>query len=257
MSDSPPPSGVFQAARRAHIADDVFDQLAGAILRGELPTGTALPPERTLAAQFGTSRIIARQAIHRLAEHGLVRVRQGGATVILDADGAGDLRILELYYRLTPHEGPRSIDPRHAAERQLLQGYAIVDVGARCARKSDLARIDEMAQELLAGPLDETRFVAFEERFWRALAAAGKNRILAMELSWWYRLLRDHPRADRRAASPLAERAAFYRALATRLAKGDDAAGFYLGAIAPMLRALRPGREAREVSVPPRKRTSR
>jgi DNA-binding FadR family transcriptional regulator len=247
MSESPPPSGVFQAARRAHVADDVFDQLAAAILRGELPTGAALPPERTLAAQFGTSRIIARQAIHRLADHGLVRVRQGGATIVLDADSAGDLRILELYYRLTPNHGPGSIDPRHAAERQLLQGYALVEVAARCAKKSELARIDETVKELAAaGASDAASFAAFEERFWRAVAAAGKNRILAMELSWWYRLLREHPRADRRPAAPVAERVAFYAALSGRLARGEDAAGFYLLAIQPMLRALRPSREVRD-----------
>jgi DNA-binding FadR family transcriptional regulator len=257
MSESPPSSGVFTSAKRSHVADDVFDQLAGAILRGELPAGSGLPPERTLAAQFGTSRIIARQAIHRLAEHGLVRVRQGGATIVLDADSAGDLRNLELYYRLTPQHGPKSIDPRHAAERQLLQGYALVEVAARCAKKSDLVRIEEMAKELAAGPLTEARFVAFEEGFWRAVASAGKNRILAMELAWWYRLLRDHPRADRRASSPIAERAAFYGALAARLARGEDAATFYLGAIQPMLHALRPSREAREQPASAPKRASR
>ncbi len=77
---------VFQTARRSHVADDVFDQVAAAILRGDLAPGSSLPPERALAEQFGTSRIIARQAIHRLAEYGLVRVRQGGATIVLDPD---------------------------------------------------------------------------------------------------------------------------------------------------------------------------
>ncbi len=252
MLEPPPSSGVFHKTKRPHVADDVFDQLAGAILRGELEPGAGLPPERTLAAQFGTSRIIARQAIHRLAEYGLVRVRQGGATLVLDPDEAGDLRILELLYRLAPYHGANAIDPRHAAERQLLQGYALVDVAARCANKGDLARIVAMAEQFAEGPLTQARYVAFEEAFWRAVAAAGKNRILAMELSWWYRLLHDHPRADRRSASPISERVAFYRALAARLARKEDAARFYLDAIEPMLQVLRHGAEARVPAAPKR-----
>ena len=58
----------FQAAPRTHVADGVFDQIATAILRGELAAGSTLPPERVLADRFQTSRIIARQALHRLAD---------------------------------------------------------------------------------------------------------------------------------------------------------------------------------------------
>src|SRR5580658_11170036 len=95
----------LHAIRRTHVADHVFDQLAAAILRGELLPGSAVPPERVLAERFGTSRIVARQAIHRLDELGLVRVRQGGATLVLDPKEASDLRVLELAYKLDPSKG--------------------------------------------------------------------------------------------------------------------------------------------------------
>ena len=153
-SHEPAPSS-FRATPRVHAADDVFEQLAAAILRGELAPGASLPPERSLAEQFRTSRIIARQAIHRLAELGLVRVRQGGATTVLDPDEAGDLRVLELLYRLAPGEGARSIDPRQVLEKQLLQGVALVEVAARCGSQADLARIHEMTETFAASDVDE------------------------------------------------------------------------------------------------------
>src|SRR5262249_20409020 len=95
-------SDQFAPVARSHAAADLFEQVASAILSGQLAPGSALPPERTLAEQFGVSRIIARQALHRLAEIGLVRVRQGGSTIVLDPEECTDLRLIELVYRMGP-----------------------------------------------------------------------------------------------------------------------------------------------------------
>jgi DNA-binding FadR family transcriptional regulator len=244
----------FQATQRTHVADGVFDQIAAAILRGELPAGSALPPERVLADRFQTSRIIARQAIHRLAEVGLVRVRQGGATLVLDPNEAADLRILELFYRLAPSDGG-GIDARQTVERQLLQGLCLIEVASRCGCRADLEAIEAMASALAAETLDEEGYRAFEERFWRAVAAAGGSRIFRMEVAWWYRVLPGAPRMDRYAASPLEARVAFYRELARRLARGRAPVAFYLRSIGPLLSALR--RRPEESAPPGRRKTQR
>src|SRR5687767_1493866 len=122
------PEPVFSPTRRGHAADDIYESLAGAILRGQLLPGATLPPERVLAEQFGVSRIIVRQAVHRLAECGLLRVRQGGATTVLDPQQAADLRVLELDYRLGPGS-PR--DVYDFTERQIMQGFSIMYLAER------------------------------------------------------------------------------------------------------------------------------
>jgi GntR family transcriptional regulator, transcriptional repressor for pyruvate dehydrogenase complex len=231
--------GSFQAARRTHVADAVFDQIAAAILRGELAAGSTLPPERILAERFQTSRIIARQALHRLAELGLVRVRQGGATLVLDPNEAGDLRILELVYRLAPSGAAGAIDARQTLERQLLQGLCLVEVAARCAKRADLERIDDITADFASGNVDEAAYRAFEERFWRSVAAAGKSRIFRMEVAWWYRVIGSPPRAERYVPSALTARVAFYRELARRLAKEQTPVLFYLKTVGPLLTVLR------------------
>ncbi|HEY8088305.1 MAG TPA: GntR family transcriptional regulator, partial [Polyangiaceae bacterium] len=235
LDDEAPPS--FQAARRTHVADAVFDQIAGAILRGDLPPGSSLPPERVLAERFQTSRIIARQALHSLADVGLVRVRQGGATLVLDPNDAGDLRILELVYRLAPSGDAGAIDARQTLEKQLLQGLSLVEVAARCARRSELEKLDAMTAEFAAGSPDEAAYRAFEERFWRAVAAAGRSRIFRMEVAWWYRVLSSPPRMERYVPSVLPARVAFYRELARRLAKDQAPVLFYLRSVGPLLAA--------------------
>ena len=127
----------FQPVLRGHAADTIFEQLAAAILTGGLAPGAPLPPERILGEQFGVSRMVLRQAVHRLADVGLVRVRQGGATLVLDPGEAGDIRLIGLYYALDPGgERARTIR-RDAIEKQSLQGLSLVDVCARRGSADD------------------------------------------------------------------------------------------------------------------------
>jgi DNA-binding FadR family transcriptional regulator len=50
----------------------IFNQIASAILAGKFTRGDALTSERALAEQLGVSRNIVRNAYRRLEEHGLV-----------------------------------------------------------------------------------------------------------------------------------------------------------------------------------------
>ncbi len=52
------------------------------IIRGELTPGTALPPENTIAARYGISRMTVRQAIAELTAAGLVYTRKGRGTYV-------------------------------------------------------------------------------------------------------------------------------------------------------------------------------
>jgi DNA-binding FadR family transcriptional regulator len=223
--------------RRAHAADDVFEQLAAAILRGELEVGAPLPPERVLAERFGVSRIVVRQGVHRLAEMGLVRVKQGGASLVLDPNEATDLRVLAMFYRFAPASSRRTRDVADMIEKQYLQGLSIVEVAARHASPRDLSAIVAMVEAAAKDGAQLARFAEFEERFWRALAAAGKNRVFRMEVAWWYEALasRPVPRAVAKAAPSV--RIAFYRELARRLADRQTPAEFYLGVMRPILDA--------------------
>jgi GntR family transcriptional repressor for pyruvate dehydrogenase complex len=228
-------------ARRGHVADDVFDSLAGAILRGEMLPGSVLPPERVLGERFGVSRIIARQGVHRLAEMGLVRVRQGGATVVLDPHEATDLRVLALFYRFAPRSGVRGAHSRadvaDMIEKQYLQGLSIVEVASRRASAGDLRAVREMVEQVAASHRDRAHLAEFEERFWRSLAVAGRNRILRMEVGWWYEALPERPVARAVAAAAPAARIGFYRELARRLADHDAPTDYYLAVVRPILDA--------------------
>jgi DNA-binding FadR family transcriptional regulator len=218
-------------------SDAVFDQLAGAILRGDLPASSSLPPERVFAERYGVSRIIVRQAVHRLADMGLVRVRQGGATTVLDPEAATDLRVLALLYRLAPGESSL-VDRNDMIEKQYLQGLSMVSVAARRAGDESRRRIARLVEAYAHGDQKHAPVEELEEQFWRALARAGGNRIFVIEVAWWYEVLRERPLPKSVASLARKSRVAFYVELARRLVARERPVEFYLEVMGPILEAM-------------------
>lgn len=88
-------------ARRL-VPQDVFDQLLGEVVDGELSAGEPLPSERRLAEVLGVSRPAVREALQRLSQAGLVDVRHGGSTTVRDYRTSAGLDLLP---RLLVREG--------------------------------------------------------------------------------------------------------------------------------------------------------
>lgn len=65
MTSVPPPLD------RRPAYEQVADQLRESILRGDLPPGTPLPPERELTERFGVGRTTVREALRALQTRGL------------------------------------------------------------------------------------------------------------------------------------------------------------------------------------------
>jgi len=64
------------------LADQVYEQLFDLILRGEIKPGQRLMSERRMAQALGISRTTVREALHKLAERGLVEHRQGAGSFV-------------------------------------------------------------------------------------------------------------------------------------------------------------------------------
>jgi DNA-binding FadR family transcriptional regulator len=218
--------------------DEVFERLAAEILRGELPAQTALPSERVLGARFGCSRIIVRQAVHRLAELGLVRTSQGGPTTVLDPAEATDLRVLQLFYRLAPEDASLGPSAADMIEKQYLQGLSMVSVASRRAAPDALRRLSRLVEAYAHGELKRAPVEEMEEHFWRGLARAGGNRIFVMEVAWWYEVLRERPVPPSVRATARARRVGFYAELARRLVENDQPVAYYLAVVQPILETL-------------------
>lgn len=74
--------------RSRHIAEDLADSIAGAIRRGELPSGAKLPPQRQLAWQLKVAVGTVTRAYALAAQRGLVSGEVGSGTYVLAPDAA-------------------------------------------------------------------------------------------------------------------------------------------------------------------------
>ncbi len=57
-------------------------RIENAIADGRLPSGTPLPPERTIATMTGLSRVTVRKAVRPLVDNGLIIQRRGSGTTV-------------------------------------------------------------------------------------------------------------------------------------------------------------------------------
>jgi GntR family transcriptional regulator, transcriptional repressor for pyruvate dehydrogenase complex len=77
MTAIPPTAPVFQSLGRRSAYLDVADRIRATIFRDKLALFQRMPSERDLAAQFGVSRVVVREAIRTLESSGLVTVKKG------------------------------------------------------------------------------------------------------------------------------------------------------------------------------------
>src|ERR1700712_2634860 len=87
------PMPLKPVARRL-VPEDVFDQLLGEVVDGELAAGDSLPSERQLAEVLGVSRPAVREALQRLSQAQLIDVRHGGSTTVRDFRTSAGLDLL-------------------------------------------------------------------------------------------------------------------------------------------------------------------
>ncbi|UXF67606.1 FadR/GntR family transcriptional regulator [Rhodococcus qingshengii] len=137
---------MFQPVARTSASGAVFDQISAKVLAGELAAGEALPSERKLAEAFGVSRPAVREAIQKLAQAGLVEVRQGESTSVRDfRRQAGP----ELLPQLLVRDGVPDLSVvRSVLETRELMGPQIAVLAARRISAESARELDTAVDQL-------------------------------------------------------------------------------------------------------------
>lgn len=82
IPDRPLVPAISARQKAPRLGVTVVAELVDAIVRGDLPPGTTLPPESVLCEQFAVSRTVIRESVKRVEEKGLVTVAQGRGTQV-------------------------------------------------------------------------------------------------------------------------------------------------------------------------------
>src|SRR5881397_4248520 len=141
----------LQPVNRRSVPEDVFVQIVGEVLSGEMQPGETLPSERRLAEVLGVSRPAVREALKRLTAAGLVEVRQGDATTVRDFRRHAGLDLLP---RLLMRAGELDLSVvRSILETRLHNGPKVAELAA-LRRRPDLPDALDASIEALADEQD-------------------------------------------------------------------------------------------------------
>lgn len=186
------------------VSDRLFDQLAEAIVGGELAAGARIS-EPDLAARYGTSRAPLREAIRRLEERKLVsRIAHQGARVAV----LSPARIAEIY---TVREALEGIAAREAATRI---------TGADLDRLR--AHIETHKTMLACEDSDDYRQgVADDDFHFVIIRASGNATLIDLLLDQYYALIRMFRRQHRQVAGRARRALVEHRRITEALADHD------------------------------------
>lgn len=158
---------MFTSVQKTSLSGSVFEQLRELVLSGELPAGSDLPAERSLAETLGVNRSAVREGLKRAEQAGLISIQHGGNTRVLDfRRGAGPELLVELAGR----------DPQHLHDVRALRDALLPEIARTAAERATAAQIDrlEMLARLLhSDDAEQRRDLAAE--FWDALVDASHN----------------------------------------------------------------------------------
>ncbi|MBM0123419.1 FadR/GntR family transcriptional regulator [Pimelobacter simplex] len=162
---------------RRSVSDQVFDQLLDEVVDGELPAGEPLPSERRLAEVLGISRPAVREALQRIAQTGLVEVRQGGATLVRDFRRAAGLDLLP---RLLVRGGRLDTSiGRSVIEARAEVGPGIAALAAERGGPALAASLDGVT-ETMAATIDPVEWQVLALDYWDLLVDGADSMVFRL-----------------------------------------------------------------------------
>ncbi len=180
MPESPSSSTVarhpvqLQPMQVPKASDVLANDLRERILRGEFPSGTALPPERELVTQTQMSRTTVREALRILEVQGLIVIKTGrsGGAFVQQPGGAAVASSATLLIRGQQLRLIDLLETREAIEP------ACAGLAAKYRTDDDIAVLD--AANATLGDLDIPleRFLQANVDWHLAVAAASHNELL-------------------------------------------------------------------------------
>ena len=180
---------MYEPIQTERLYKQIVDQIERRIAAGDLKLGDQLPAEPELAQQFGVSRTAVREAVKALCEKGLLEIRPGRGTFVINERPDVIRHSLGLLMSLDPTEGSRSL----VEVREILEPE-IAALAATRITDEHIATMRE-AVAMMDTALDNVDvFVEADLDFHLALAEASQNLIIPALIDTIIDLLREQRR---------------------------------------------------------------
>jgi DNA-binding FadR family transcriptional regulator len=152
----------------------IVSQVRNALFADKLKPGDFLGTEASIAAQFGVSRMAARDALRSLAAVGIVTIRQGakGGAVIAQGNAEHFADALAVQLKLIGISGGEMLDAQIGIEAMA------AELAARHASAADLTLLKGLIEELKRLVDQPAAFTDLSMRFHLGVVEASHNRAL-------------------------------------------------------------------------------
>ena len=161
---------VYAPIQSSKIFEQIAQQIEKRILSGELQNGDRLPTERELSQQFHASRTAVREAMKTLAQRGLVDMRPGRGTIVIDGTSQAMRHSMGLMMKV----GQAGSSVNLVELREIIEPE-IAALAAVRATNEQIAGMRE-AVEVMDSHINEAdAYIAADNDFHRALATGTQN----------------------------------------------------------------------------------
>jgi GntR family transcriptional repressor for pyruvate dehydrogenase complex len=171
-----PVGDIFSRVSSGRISAEIVDQIKRAIREEQLSPGDRLPPERSLAEQFGASRVTVRDALRILEASGLIEIRvgaRGGAFVTAPASeivGEGLANMIML----------ASLSAEEVTEARFMLELGMMPMVVERATEEDIAALEEICDRADEKLRNKTYGVELSAEFHTRLAGCTHNSAIEM-----------------------------------------------------------------------------
>ncbi len=172
---------------RSVLSEQVASQLEGLILAAEVAIGSKLPPEGALAAEFGVSRPVIREALAQLRDRGLTETVNGSGTYVRqpDSEHLTDVLLRQLHFG--------ELAAPQVVERLYEARIAVEVMAARLAAdrvlEEDMQLISARFEEMKIARHDPVAWIAADMGFHLAVVASAHNPFLGTFLKPMTRII--------------------------------------------------------------------
>jgi GntR family transcriptional regulator, transcriptional repressor for pyruvate dehydrogenase complex len=160
----------------SRLADAVIERLTQAIVDGRLKPGDRLPSESQIAATFGISKPIAREALRELAAMGVIQVQQGKVGRIRAVDSGPLARFFRFAVGRTEQGLHDAVELRRMLEPQIAR------FAAQRRTDSEVVALRAILAEMEACLGDIPRWIAADLAFHAQIAAMAHNALVALQM---------------------------------------------------------------------------
>ena len=172
------PGQIFFPGRSGALSSQIVTDVRDALFAKKLAPGDSIGTENEIAARYGVSRIVARDALRTLQALGIadIKMGKGGGARVARGNPRLFAEALAVQLDLTGVSASEIMDAQRAIE------CLAAELAAENATDADIARMRQLIEDAEANLRDTARFTELGAEFHMAVAEASHNRVLVVQL---------------------------------------------------------------------------